>query len=53
MWRRVWWVVGLPLRFAFWLAVLADEGGEADADWGRKKWLGKHHPTSHLPRHNR
>lgn len=48
MWARLWWLAGLPFRFVFWLAVLADEGGNADAEWGRRRWLGRHHPESHL-----
>ena len=48
--RTLWWLITVPFRFVFWLAMLADEGGDGDAEVGRKRWLGRHHPTSHLQR---
>lgn len=44
-------VTRLLLFLAAVAAILEADDGEAEA--GRKRWLGRHHPTSHLPRHNR
>ena len=54
----LWWLVGLPFRLLFRVLLLAAvvqaalEGvdGDGEADRGRKWWLGRHHPTSHLHR---
>jgi hypothetical protein len=53
LFKAVWWLVSFPFRLVFWLALLAEDGGDQDAEVGRKRWLAGNHPTSHLPRHNR
>lgn len=58
--RWLWLVATFPLRVllgllagaAVFLVGLLSQGGrdDGDAEWGRKKALGKNHPTSHLYR---
>lgn len=58
--RWVWWLATLPLRVLLgllaggvvFLVGLLSQGGRDDgeAEWGRKRVLGRNHPTSHLHR---